>query len=350
MSHVSSSRKVNVCGLFLLCSTLSAAHLPSPVPLARVIGMRSSALSLGHCRRCAGLSALAPGDDPYAILGVNRDASASQIKQAYRRLALRNHPDVATDVPDAQAKFARIADAYSVLSNVETRAKYDRTGRGGSSSGYSGAGSAPRSSSYGSSSPSNPAAAAAAAERQRRWREANPTPGELGDSFGALLGDIASAVGQVVGGGDWLSLLDELQLAEGAELQSLLRSTNVAMLKEELESARFVQSSLMTRIARLTSEVQAAIDDRESFVRSGAARGSMERSIERDLERDLSRRRERLANARRMQTQAESRESRINARLEELRRGPPPSSPRAAQRSLPSVEDELQRLKREMGK
>ena len=122
------------------------------------------------------------------------------------------------------------------------------------------------------------------------------------------------------------------------------------MLKEELESARFVQSSLMTRIARLTSEVQAAIDDRESFVRSGAARGSMERSIERDLERDLSRRRERLANARRMQTQAESRESRINARLEELRRGPPPSSPRAAQRSLPSVEDELQRLKREMGK
>ena len=122
------------------------------------------------------------------------------------------------------------------------------------------------------------------------------------------------------------------------------------MLKEELESARFVQSSLKTRIARLTSEVQAAIDDRESFVRSGAARGSMERSIVRDLERDLSRRRERLANARRMLTQAESRESRINARLEELRRGPPPSSPRAAQRSLPSVEDELQRLKREMGK
>ena len=296
--------------------------------------------------------ALAPGEDPYSILGIQRDASASQIKQAYRRLALRNHPDVVPDVPDAQTKFARIADAYSVLSDAGSRAKYDRSaswGSGGSTSrGSSSAGGSSRYSSSGWAS--DPAAAAAAAERQRRWREANPTPDELGDSFGAFLGDLASAVGKAVGGGDWLSMLDELQLTDGAEMQALLRSSDSAMLKEELESAQFVQSSLKTRITRLTTEVQAAVDDAASFKRSSGARGGMERSIERELERDLGRRRERLQNARRLLTQAESRERQISDRLEELRRGPPSSKSRAPARSLPSVDDELARLKREMGK
>ena len=202
----------------------------------------------------------------------------------------------------------------------------------------------------------DPAAAAAAEERRRRWREENPTPDELGDSFGSLFSDLASAVGQVVrGSGDWLSLLDELQLAEGAELQALLRSTDAAALRDELESTRFILTSLSNRMERLDAEAKAAVADAEAFRRDAAAGGSsassMARSLERELERDLRRRRERLQDARRLLEQARSREKRIAARLEDLRNGPQ-SSTRSQNRgrALPSVEEELEQLKRKMGR
>ena len=223
--------------------------------------------------------AAAGAEDPYEVLGVSRDATPAQIKQAYRRLALRSHPDV-NKAPDAQATFARIADAYAVLSDAKNKAKYDRSSSYSSSS----RGSARRSSSSsgGSSAWSgfdptdpvgwatgkgrDPAAAAAAEERRRRWREENPTPEELGDSFGALFSDVVSAVGNAVAGsGDWLSLLDELQLSEGPEFQSMLRSRDLTMLREELESSKWVQSTLDSRIRRLTAEVQGAQEDLESF-------------------------------------------------------------------------------------
>ena len=325
------------------------AFTPSPLHCSR--GFAPTGLPA----RCPLPIALAPNENPYKILGVEYDATAGQIKQAYRRLALRNHPDVATDKVGAEERFAKIADAYALLSDTSQRAKYDRTSSawrragGGASSSSS---SSYRSSGYSSGGSGAAAAAAAAAERYRRAREGDiPTPDELGDSFGALFGDLANNIGKAVAGGDWLSMLDEMQLTEGAELEALLRSSDATMLAEELESARFVQTSLKTRIGRLTSEVQAAVDDAASFARSGA-KGSMERSLEREMERDLRRRRERLQNARRLLTQAESREKRIAARLEVVRSGPPPGSTTSASRgrALPSVDDELKALKKAMGK
>ncbi|GIX47924.1 MAG: molecular chaperone DnaJ [Candidatus Tectimicrobiota bacterium] len=66
--------------------------------------------------------------DYYAILGVRRDASAKEIKQAYRRLARRYHPDVNPGDPTAEQKFKEISEAYAVLGNPESRRQYDRLG------------------------------------------------------------------------------------------------------------------------------------------------------------------------------------------------------------------------------
>ncbi|MDY6917970.1 MAG: J domain-containing protein [Chloroflexota bacterium] len=68
------------------------------------------------------------GKNFYEILGVKRDATDKQIKQAYRKLARKYHPDVNPNDNTAEAKFKEINAAYEVLSDPEKRAKYDRYG------------------------------------------------------------------------------------------------------------------------------------------------------------------------------------------------------------------------------
>jgi curved DNA-binding protein len=65
--------------------------------------------------------------DYYAALGVERGASAADIKKAYRRLAQKYHPDVSKE-PDAEAKFKEIAEAYATLKDADKRAAYDALG------------------------------------------------------------------------------------------------------------------------------------------------------------------------------------------------------------------------------
>ncbi|WP_457638104.1 molecular chaperone DnaJ [Oceanithermus sp.] len=66
--------------------------------------------------------------DYYAILGVSRNASQEEIKKAYRKLALKYHPDKNPDDPSAEERFKEINEAYAVLSDPEQRARYDRYG------------------------------------------------------------------------------------------------------------------------------------------------------------------------------------------------------------------------------
>ncbi len=76
--------------------------------------------------------------DYYEVLGVSKSASPDEIKKAYRKLAKQYHPDVNPDNKEAEAKFKEVNEAYSVLSDEQKRAQYDRFGHDA----FSGAGGA----------------------------------------------------------------------------------------------------------------------------------------------------------------------------------------------------------------
>lgn len=85
--------------------------------------------------------------DYYEVLGVPKNASADDIKKAYRKLAIKYHPDRNPDDKDAEEKFKEAAEAYDVLSDADKRAKYDQFGHsmgpqgfGGGAGGFSGGG------------------------------------------------------------------------------------------------------------------------------------------------------------------------------------------------------------------
>lgn len=69
--------------------------------------------------------------DFYKILGVSKDAATSQIKKAYRKLAVKYHPDKNPDDEDAVHKFHDINEAYEILSDEEKRKIYDQHGEEG---------------------------------------------------------------------------------------------------------------------------------------------------------------------------------------------------------------------------
>jgi molecular chaperone DnaJ len=71
------------------------------------------------------------GRDYYEVLGVARDADSAAIKKAYRRLAVQYHPDKNPGNKAAEESFKEAAEAYAVLSDAETRQRYDQYGRAG---------------------------------------------------------------------------------------------------------------------------------------------------------------------------------------------------------------------------
>ncbi|MHC4413144.1 MAG: molecular chaperone DnaJ [Planctomycetota bacterium] len=69
--------------------------------------------------------------DYYEVLGVGKGASADEIKRAYRRMAMKYHPDKNPNDKEAEAKFKECAEAYEVLSDAEKRRRYDQFGHDG---------------------------------------------------------------------------------------------------------------------------------------------------------------------------------------------------------------------------
>lgn len=76
--------------------------------------------------------------DYYEILGVSKGATEEELKKAYRKLAIKYHPDKNPDNPEAEEKFKEAAEAYDVLSNKDKRAQYDRFGHEGMRGGFGG--------------------------------------------------------------------------------------------------------------------------------------------------------------------------------------------------------------------
>src|SRR3954465_11918963 len=72
-----------------------------------------------------------PKRDYYEVLGVSRGATEAEIKSAYRKLAVRSHPDKNPGDEAAEEKFKEAAEPYSVLSDAEQRTRYDRLGHAG---------------------------------------------------------------------------------------------------------------------------------------------------------------------------------------------------------------------------
>ena len=66
--------------------------------------------------------------DYYEVLGVDKNASADEIKKAYRKLAVKYHPDKNPGDKEAEEKFKEAAEAYSVLSDADKKAKYRASG------------------------------------------------------------------------------------------------------------------------------------------------------------------------------------------------------------------------------
>ena len=110
--------------------------------------------------------------DYYEVLGVPKNASAAEIKKAYRKLAQKHHPDANAGDPKAEERFKEVSAAYDVLGDEEKRAAYDRVremGAGGFGAGFPGAGGA------GSEGPGG-------------FRYETVDVGDLSDLFGGMFG------------------------------------------------------------------------------------------------------------------------------------------------------------------
>ena len=109
--------------------------------------------------------------DYYEVLEVSRTASDQELKTAYRKLAMQFHPDRNPDNPEAEARFKECSEAYSVLSDGEKRAAYDRYGHAAFSGAGAGAGGNP-------------------------FAGGGFQGGDMGDIFGDLFGEMFNMGGQ----------------------------------------------------------------------------------------------------------------------------------------------------------
>ncbi|XP_074286324.1 chaperone protein dnaJ A6, chloroplastic-like [Silene latifolia] len=118
--HYSGPRKIRA-----MQSLSSSIFSPEPV---RLLFNLSSARS--QCNKKGGRFIVRAESDYYSVLGVSKNASKSEIKSAYRKLARSYHPDVNKE-PGAEEKFKEISNAYEVLSDDEKKSIYDRFGEAG---------------------------------------------------------------------------------------------------------------------------------------------------------------------------------------------------------------------------
>jgi curved DNA-binding protein len=133
------------------------------------------------------------GKDYYQILGVPRTADEKQIRQAYRRLARKHHPDVNPNDKAAAEKFKEIQNAYEVLSDPEKRKKYDQFGEAWqyAEQGGPGFGAGYGRPSYGRGAPGQQGSGGAGRQYEFRYGTGGMDEAfDLGDIFGRMFGGL----------------------------------------------------------------------------------------------------------------------------------------------------------------
>ena len=295
-------------------------------------------------------------EDYYAELGVPPDADAAAIKRAYRKKALESHPDANKD-PDAQEKFIRVLKAYEVLSNPEARAQYDtqRRWRRG----------------WGEWVGSTGTRGGTSRERVRT-PSGESYPEDLGDSLGAIFSDLLSGVGRMFRdgnsvspqgifndfveflenqGANWGSLRDE-------DLESVLRSRDENVLAVEADDAAFVRQQCEQRLQSLRTACSRAEQLQQEWARRAerpadpAAWSEASRERERELADEVRRIRARMRKVESLIAQQRLREERLRARITALRaeNKAKEEAEATAKKAQQEVEEELERLKRDMGR
>jgi molecular chaperone DnaJ len=147
---------------------------------------------------------MAPRFDPYAVLGVSRDATVAQIAQARRLLSRQYHPDV-NSAPDAAARFDEVQRAFNLLSDPAARAEYDRAGgqpgrpreAGATTSAARGIVAQPASVNFGRLGPGRPVADATVSVTWTGARPSRITSGQ-GSEWWAIVGSAPSVSSSVV--------------------------------------------------------------------------------------------------------------------------------------------------------
>ncbi|CAM9426022.1 unnamed protein product, partial [Phaeothamnion confervicola] len=218
--------------------------------------------------------------DFYTVLGLKEDATQAEVKRAYRRAALKCHPDVNKAI-NARQQFMEVVEAYETLSDEKKRREYDRRRRFGVGFGGGfGAGGAGARGGYSSSSPPPPPPRGSTAgagdgsqyDKSRteawRWQEQNPRADEIDDSFGRILGDVLAGIagGAVSGKGvldDFVTFLENQVEGFGtdtdADFEDLLATGGVRELRQEGEAAELLLQQLRRRAAEVEAERGAAV-------------------------------------------------------------------------------------------
>lgn len=296
----------------------------------------------------------------YEVLNVSMDADLATIKKAYRREALKNHPDVSKD-PMASDRFLEVQNAYKMLSDPKLRARYDNEQKWAAGSGAR------------STRTSEEA-------RRRRAERDGPFPEDLGDSFGSIFSDIFSSVSKVASdvvsgvssGGvasDFIEFLEsQFSTSTGQELDEMLRHGTLEEIKAELSDTIFVLEQLVAREKRLKEERKSAerlakewrVRSEREHVDLEARSASAERA--QAFDREISRVDSKLREVKSMMAKQEATRSRLEVALSakegthkakhdanSARTSARLDVKLAKDKIKEEVDEELQRMKRELG-
>lgn len=296
--------------------------------------------------------------NPYEELGVSPDADDSTIKRAYRKAALERHPDV-SKAPDAREAFQRAQDAYRMLSDPAARRNYDRVSTR-SGSGSSG------SSFYGGDG------GAAAREYARNWRKANPMPEDLDDSLGSVLSDIFGSVTRGASEKRPSVLSDVMDFLErgvgigggsGNGSDSVDRIKSQEVLESEIRECQRAVKAAEARARGSEADslgLNSRVEDWNRRASNSEQSGDYAaRDAAREMVAEIETQRTKLEGLtkkfREVAAAARAHESRVRQRLEKVQSAERSGGGvgkdregRMSSKSKVTVEDELERMKREM--